>query len=518
MLYMETGTGKTITSLSCGIRLLTDKKVEKIVVMTPKSIQTEFLYNFNEYCTMIDINDRQKNEFSSKIVYMCYNSGKTYSYFNALKDKDNTLYIIDEAHLFMRSILKANIPDEKLERLRRLPKTIVNDDEYISRGNCKKVYDEMIKLHNSYFFLLTGTPSAKTPFENIPMFNLSPQCNLEMAIDIFTEKYFNADGSINNANKTELIHNLNGLIAHVGINDELQQLKATPLIVKEVEMSYKQYKHYLDDYSQELKEKGYIRHVNTFGWGFGQISSFHAKTFGDSIYVNCKDISLTTDQPLSNIIINKDNCPKILTMFNDAEAIHGKCCMYFRFVDRGVNTMRKCLEMNGYTMVGRHENVYSTPGKRYVVFTGENSAKVNAYFKQLFNDKRNMYGDYIKYILLSPAGSVGLTLKCVRYLGIGCVEYNISAIRQVQGRCNRLNSHVDLPVKDRTLVNYIYLAVSNKEYIKKHYNDLDSWYNRTAPDHDEKFPSIERCIYQDALYDDKLNDSFRQVLKDVSVV
>jgi len=111
-----------------------------------------------------------------------------------------------------------------------------------------------------------------------------------------------------------------------------------------------------------------------------------------------------------------------------------------------------------------------------------------------------------------------LNLGAVRYLGIGCVEYNYSAIRQIMGRCNRVFSHLSLPEKDRTLVNYIYIASKNKKYSTKHATELRKWYTRRAPNHNEEFPSIERCIYQDSLEDDKMNVAFRKLLIEVSII
>ena len=37
-------------------------------------------------------------------------------------------------------------------------------------------------------------------------------------------------------------------------------------------------------------------------------------------------------------------------------------------------------------------------------------------------------------------------------------------------------------------------------------------------DGEETAPTIERCIYQDSLYDDRINESFRECLKEVSII
>ena len=45
LLYMEVGTGKTLTSLVCGIDGLNDGRFKRVVVLSPKSVQDEFIKN-----------------------------------------------------------------------------------------------------------------------------------------------------------------------------------------------------------------------------------------------------------------------------------------------------------------------------------------------------------------------------------------------------------------------------------------------------------------------------------------
>ena len=285
-------------------------------------------------------------------------------------------------------------------------------------------------------------------------------------------------------------------------------------------MSESQYKQYLIDYEKELNEKGFTNKRNVFGLPFGAKSSFHAKTFEDCIYWND---SLTNkvedkDRYIGSIKIDSEHCPKILKMFNDTKSINGTCVFYFKFVKMyGTETMETKLKQEGYILPANDEDIFTAKRKRYVLFTGNVPYETRIKWKNYFNDKRNMYGEYIKYLILSPSGSVGVTLKNVRYLGIGSVEFNYSSIRQIMGRVNRLNSHVDLPVNDRTLNNFIYISTKNVKYYKKHKKEIDKICYRKAPNHIEEAPTIERIIFQDSLEDDKINESFRQCLISSSV-
>jgi hypothetical protein len=474
--------------------------------MSPKSIQEEFMKQFRKFCTLIDVENKTPDSHTykllkSKIISICYNSGKTFQYFNDIPHKDSCAYIIDEAHLFLNSIMKTNIPDPKTEKEKGIkPKDDVDVD---NKGQCMKVFNELRKLKDSYFLFLTGTPAAKTPFETVPMFNLAGT-NFPENIEDFMENHAN--------NVPMLKTKLKGLVAHVAADNSLQKLKSTPLNVHEVEMSYYQYSAYIENLKKEFSEHGYITHVNKFGWGFGQISSFHAKTFGDSIYV-------PPEEPADVQTVDATHAPKILVMFNDAEKVHGKCCFYFKFLVKGVETMAQHLENNGYELASSSfDEVFTEPKKRYIKFTGEETVQQKYNYIRMFNQQSNIYGDYIKYIILSGAGSVGINLGAVRYLGIGSVEFNYSAIRQIIGRCNRLNSHVGLPVKDRTISNNIYISTTNKAYLRANKEEMEKWYKRRAPNWDEEFPSIERCIFQDSIADDAVNEAFREVLREVSIV
>lgn len=49
LLYMLVGTGKSISSLACGIQGLESGKFKNIVILSPKSVQAEFKANLDLY-------------------------------------------------------------------------------------------------------------------------------------------------------------------------------------------------------------------------------------------------------------------------------------------------------------------------------------------------------------------------------------------------------------------------------------------------------------------------------------
>lgn len=506
LLYMEVGTGKTLTSLACAIEGLKNKKFKKIVILSPKSIQDEFEKNLKLY---FKISPGDEDSVSDAIHMIAYNSIKAYRNFKQLGSLNKTLFIVDEVHLFLKSIIKTNLLPSQMNM-----KTDI--------GNAIKIFNAITSTDKKKLICLTGTPSAKHPFELVPLFNAAG-CSFPSNVDQFTLKYIDSERHIMN-HRQDIMKQLQGKIIYVKSNASSQKLKVTDLVEVDVEMSRPQYNQYCIDYKKELEEESYTNKRNIYGIIFGAKSSFHAKTFEDCIYwnnelTNKKDDKDRYRSSRNTLIIDKAHCPKIIKMYDDSTKYKGSCVFYFRFVRMyGIETMESKLIAEGYVLAETNDDIWNSKEKRYVLFTGNISFSTRNKWKDLFNDPRNKHGEYIKYLLISPSGAVGVSLKNVRYLGIGSVEFNYSAIRQIQGRVNRLNSHIDLPENERRLDNFIYITSKNKSYYKQHKETLEQILTREAPEWNEVAPTIERIIYQDSIMDDKINEDFRNILQEISVL
>ena len=502
LLYLAVGRGKTLLSIACGIAGLKSGEFKQIVILSPKSVQDEFTKNLFYYFYFDSNQNKQQaleklNEYKRYFIMIHYNSWDSFQKFQQLTNLEHTLFIIDEAHLYAKSIIKTNILNSDYGK---------NIKVNALKGNCKKINDVIDTVKHKKVLLLTGTPCAKTPYELVPLFNLVDKMFVEN-YEQFNEQYLDFT-NMKILHINELLNKLDGLIAYVPPisnsdihNKDYVIAKSSPLEIVEIEMSVGQYKQYLADYAIEKQELGFTNKRNMYGILFGSKCSFHAKTFSDCVYW----VDNTNKYPIDDI-----HCPKIIRMFNDTIDINGPCVFYFRFTNiHGVRAMQMMLEQQHYKQVSSNEDVFAKKDKRYIIFTGGIVNNVRNRWKALFNDERNKYGEYIKYMILSPSGIVGITLHNVRYLGIGSVEFNYSNIRQLLGRVNRLNSHKDLPPKDRTVVNKIYIMLMNKQYYKQHKSEVEEISDRTTYDYDEPCPTIERIIYQDSIKDDIINEKFR---------
>jgi len=102
---------------------------------------------------------------------------------------------------------------------------------------------------------------------------------------------------------------------------------------------------------------------------------------------------------------------------------------------------------------------------RYTEYHGSISMEERNKNKKIFNNDINIDGKLIKIILISPAGSEGISLQNIRQVHVLEPYWNEVRINQLVGRAIRQCSHADLPMKERYVDIYRYIAkrTNNKE-------------------------------------------------------
>lgn len=98
----------------------------------------------------------------------------------------------------------------------------------------------------------------------------------------------------------------------------------------------------------------------------------------------------------------------------------------------------------------------------YVEFHGQYDFEARYKGKEAFNMKENKNGNLIRIILISPAGSEGLSLKNVRQIHIMEPYWNEVRIVQMIGRGVRQCSHADLPMDQRHVDIFRYKSIRVK--------------------------------------------------------
>ena len=114
------------------------------------------------------------------------------------------------------------------------------------------------------------------------------------------------------------------------------------------------------------------------------------------------------------------------------------------------------------------ERIFSKKADRYICFIGDETKENRAKLLALFNDRRNLYGEYISVVIGSSASSEGINLKGVTTVFILEPHWNMNRIEQAIGRAYRYDSHSDLKPEERRIDAYILKCKFTKEQKEKY--------------------------------------------------
>lgn len=556
MLYHTLGGGKTLSSLVIILGLICDSNLNviskrKIILITPHSVVPEFKDNLKSLFLSIGKTDTQAvDEIFKQLTFISFDAYNSFSQFMTKTKRlgelqssfENSIIVVDEAHNFFKSIIRTQGGD--------------------SASNAKKIYSIIQNTKQKDILFMTGTPCSKTPFELMPCMNMLSGTELiPENYKLFEELFIDFTEGLNKPkikNAEILMNRLFGLVSYVPeiIGDNVP--KKLPIQIIKSEMSESQYKYYLIERKDEILQKKRItkRKANEFGLIKSSSGTYNVKSRQASIYYDLsrshKDISKKENIVgglINDIIVggddvddkakndnndnsynidnfDKEHSPKVDKILEIAEKTPGKVLIYSQFVDNnGLWVVEKFLQKMGYSRLDTNTNINNADNnsisKKYIIFSGEISQKLREFYKSEFNSKKNIDGNYIKYILVSKTGAEGLTLKCVRQVHVLEPYWDMTRINQIIGRAIRIGSHDDLPLEDRTVQPYIHIAAPNKKIQKtfKFSKDLSDAVVEGDIVKEEvvELKSIDEQLYDLAQNAEQLNIQFRNILKKVSI-
>ena len=210
----------------------------------------------------------------------------------------------------------------------------------------------------------------------------------------------------------------------------------------------------------------------------------------------------TLDEQKGNLLVG-DNLaklsPKFLSILNNIKSVahEGIHLIYSQFRTlEGIGILKLVLEANGFAQLKIAQNGKSgwqldmkeddLAKPKFALYTGKETAKEKEIIRNIFNgnfkyvpeslmkqinekiskSKNNMYGEFIKIIMISSSGAEGISLKNVRYVHITEPYWHPVRMEQVIGRARRICSHKDLPEKLRTVDVFLYLMNITEEQKK----------------------------------------------------
>jgi SNF2 family DNA or RNA helicase len=136
----------------------------------------------------------------------------------------------------------------------------------------------------------------------------------------------------------------------------------------------------------------------------------------------------------------------------------GPILLYSNYVKmEGLEMIKLYLKYFGFTDFANTE-IPSNDYYRYTEFHGEIDRDTRKSNLKNFNSLTNIFGKDIKVILISPAGSEGISLLNVRQVHVLEPYWNEVRIEQLIGRAIRQCSHKDLPFNERYVDIFRYLA------------------------------------------------------------
>jgi len=135
----------------------------------------------------------------------------------------------------------------------------------------------------------------------------------------------------------------------------------------------------------------------------------------------------------------------------------GPILVFSNFVKmEGLEVFKIYLNIFGYK---NYRDKSSNDNFRYTEFHGDIRRDEKRENLSVFNSIPNKLGSDIKFILISPAGSEGISLRNIRQIHVIEPYWNEVRITQLLGRGLRMCSHADLPMEERHVDIFRYHAV-----------------------------------------------------------
>jgi Helicase conserved C-terminal domain len=227
--------------------------------------------------------------------------------------------------------------------------------------------------------------------------------------------------------------------------------------VKKCKMSPHQAKWYRAQVEAEMKKSGDIKLRNV-------AESFYIKSRQKSNIVYPK--GLTGQAGLNLLTANKIRSDldkysaKYSVLVRKLLRSHGPESLSFVYTGftgaGGISALKKCLGAVGYK-----DYLADGPGKRrYVVWSGEETLREKQTIRDVFNSPENNDASQIQVVIGSSAIKEGVSLMRVRTVHLLETYWNLSQTAQIIGRAVRYCSHKTLPARDRSVLVYIYAAVT----------------------------------------------------------
>ncbi|GFR91259.1 BA71V-Q706L (J10L) protein [Elysia marginata] len=552
LIYHTMGMGKTFLAVATAMALW---DVRPPIVIVAKALQENFIQTVEKFVRMLhpglvenELKAKQavavrRFKFVSIDAYnMASQVAKATTGAGGPGSLNGRLLVVDEAHNLFRGII--NSPNEKT--------------------NARRLYEMVMEARNLRILFLTGTPASKDPFELVPCFNMLAGLDLlPTQYEVFYKHYVDlAESAIRNRGK--LANRLLGLVSHVAhtLPSDPGKAKETgsarlrgdggfpeeiETIFERVEMSAEQYRQYLlarekEEAEGKSGESGFAPSeritsspvLSLPGSETGAGSTYYVKSRTLSNFAPPRDERDRAVDAMSDDVFSENTSPKASRLVSNLAKSPGPALIYSQFVGvGGLAVIARFLQSAGYVEFvlscraddygllpptdGAVDAATSSPAAPcYAIISGSVKAENRIRLQEVFNSPGNAHGERIRALLVSKTGAEGLDLKGVRQVHIFEPYWDKSREDQVKARGVRLGSHDHLPVEEREVQPFLYIAVANQKMLEGLLRSSEKEAEAPLRKHllveeltiDEKF-------HTRALNKHTLNEAFRVLLREV---
>lgn len=431
LLFHGIGSGKTCTSILV-LKALSDKSVKKIFVATPASLQSNYENEMKSACGKMKSIPKKVTIFShQKFIQHIHENPKILN---------DSLVIIDEIQNIVSAIGSS---------YRVLLNNLV----------CKNP-------KNTKVVLLSGTPMFDKPYEIAMTLNLLDLPEpLEGPAKKFNKEYISGTNIVNADKFSDKINGYVSAFKGIGPNAYAKQTNKTFRLTMEPFQA--------------------IRYANSVG---DKVTAFYLESRQaiNCVYPNgswgTKARSRVSKASLMNAFSGQNLKKHSIKFYTCVQHLKSKQCVgpvfvYSNLVNAGgISDFAVALEANGFEQYipvkarkgakgakgakAKMSPVKESKKPKFAIFKSNAKAENDAIVK-LFNSPENKDGSIIKVMIGSPSMKEGVSLKNTREVHLFEPYWNMSRTKQIIGRAIRFCSHVTLPAKERNVVVYNYIGLTD---------------------------------------------------------
>lgn len=425
---------------------------------------------------------------------------------------DDKFVIIDEAHVFFQHVISGKAKQ------------------------ASDLFEILLSAKNTKFMFMTGTPISGDPFELAPMFNLIRKGTLPNMRDLFYKYFSTSDGYV--ANGRVFADRIAGMVSYYkGVKDTKQRIlpKMEKKEIIKLPMGPVQWQNYIvvrmqeldferkSKYSKKVFSAGAYKRPERANYGAYKAGSLQACDFAfpSDVEEKFSQIKSKHEKKIAEIkwslMLKTHTFPEIYENIHKYSTkiehllkhIQGlgrrKIFIYTRFKVVGTYILSEMLKQIGYSeFTGKKNYLSDNPnssyasGKYFAVINGDTGDDKYNIIKA-YNDKNNAYGDKIQIIIGTNVIAAGVSLFDTREVHVFEPQWKVSTMDQIIGRVNRVCSHMNLPLSERSFDVYFYISEIPPEY-------------KSSVDFDDS-KSSDEIIYELSERRNSLIDQFLKILK-----